>query len=203
MDPRRTVALCVVGLAVAVFTSACASSERLEFGPVYPVDKVSDPLVAETIKQDAIGEVKQASGTANSPATGAEIRGYLIDWVTGNALLEYAVLKDGSVHSIPDVRGSGARPSVRLEPEPAAEAVARESAVVSARFTVEWLKPEFANIEPFVYSYIVRIHRKDGSSSDVWVQPDVSPTKMDYRVRLGPSIRQQLTEQAHPAEGER
>ncbi len=178
-------ALAAFGLAVAMCTSACSSTPP-QFGPVYTVGSISDPLVAEVIKQDATSGSTPATTTAHSSASGAEIRGYVLDWVFNDTMVEYVVMKDGAVYSMPFVRGSGARPRTRIGPEPEVEVRSRESAIVSARATLEAVRPDLPSVDPYIYSYIVRIHRVDGSTSDVLVQPDVAPDTLDYGLRLEP-----------------
>lgn len=195
------VAAAVAITTVALGAAACAQSPsapavssstsgmttvRLRFGPAYPASRVPDPLVAATL---------QGAKATTSAAVSAEIRGYLVDWVVraGNAstIKEFAVLKDGSMYRLPGMRpaaafGAGAPP--RLGPEPAGEAKVRLAALASADAVVRKQPgPTFA--APVVYNYLVRITHADGSSTDVWVDPDVGRGRFFYGVTLKPLLQ--------------
>lgn len=172
------------------------STQGPAFGPVYEADETSDGLIAETIRIDAedpYGSKSSSSTISTAPAVSAEIRGYLVDWMTGenppHARLELVVLKDGSILRIPDMRpagGWGVTPSERLGPEPDVERTVRDAVVEAAD---NWVKSEYsecATATPVVYNYLVRIHRSDGSFSDVWVDPQPDPGRMFYDVTLRP-----------------
>jgi hypothetical protein len=198
--------LCIaVSLLVASAVSACSSSAQstepeepvsteptadvLQFGPVYNVEDISDPLVAKTV---------EGAVTTGTPVS-AEIRGYLVDWVirsqpdeaTGAVTIqEVVVMKDGSAYRIsPHMRpaaGLGQQPGTRVEPEPQVEARAREAAVDAAHSVVSQAAPEFSSVTPAVYNYLVRIHLADGTAVDVWVDPDVGEDRFFYGIGLEP-----------------
>ncbi len=161
---------------------ATAAREPLHFGPVYPVGRVTDPLIAKTLR---------LARKRKSPAVSAEIRGYLVDWTmpTGNgrAIREVAVMKDGSLYRLmPFERPAsafGAKPRRRLGPEPGTESRARVAALKAAHTEVA-RNSEFASVKPVVYNYLVRIHYADGKQVDVWVDPDVYPGRLFYKVEL-------------------
>lgn len=160
------------------------TTPQLQFGPVYPAPQIPDPLVASTVS---------GVPATRTPVVSAEIRGYLVDWVirrgNGSSIWEMAVLKDGTHHRLPYMRPAaafGAVPPPRLSPEPPAEAQAREAAVASATAWVVTYRPQFAAMKPVVYNYLVRVHYAGGSTTDVWVDPDVSRGRFFYGVRLAP-----------------
>ncbi len=163
--------------------SAKSRPTVMRYGPVYPVRKVKDPLVAKTIK---------GAAATGSPVVSAEIRGYLVDWViressTSASITELAVMKDGSAYRIRQTRPSAAfgnmAPS-RLTPEPAREAKARKAALAAVQKVVAKKNPKFASVKPIIYNYLVKIHHKDGSSVDVWVDPNVARGRFLYNVGL-------------------
>jgi hypothetical protein len=186
--------------------SACGSASpsptaALEFGPVYPLERLTDPLVANTVLGDALDldHMRSRSKTSSSPAVSAEIRGYLVDWVIvklntatrrESTMMEFVVMKDGTLYRFSSymyMRPSaafGQVPPPRLGPEPAAEAKVRIAAVAAAQAAVAKLHPRFAKVTPVVYNYLVRIHRADGSSTDVWVDPDVGYGRFFYGLGL-------------------
>ena len=103
------------------------------------------------------------------------------------------MLKDGTVYRLgPMMRPAaafGRVPPARLEPESATEAQARTLAVAAAQAVVAKLFPKFAHVTPVVYNYLVRIHRKDGSSTDVWVDPNVGYGRFFYNISLTNLVR--------------
>ncbi len=187
-------------LALSACGSASPSSAAaLEFGPVYPLERLTDPLVANTVLGDALDldHMRSYSKTSSSPAVSAEIRGYLVDWVIvklntaprrESHMVELVVMKDGALYRFSSyMRPSaafGQVPPPRLGPEPAAEAKVRIAAVAAAQAAVAKLHPRFAKVTPVVYNYLVRIHRADGSSTDVWVDPDVGHGRFFYGLGL-------------------
>lgn len=118
---RNVIAGVVLGMALSLLASPLAGCSATEaesqpgasseestqgsaFGPVYVADETSDGLIAETIRCDAedpYGLKASLSTISTAPAVGAEIRGYLVDWMTGenppHARLELVVLKDRSI----------------------------------------------------------------------------------------------------------
>jgi hypothetical protein len=171
----------------------------LSFGPVYPVAHLTDPVVARTIKGDAIDDIYHArrQGKSNAPVVSAEIRGYLVDWVgptsrrNGTAILEYAVMKDGTVYQMggrPSTEFGGGAPPARLMPESANEARLRMAALAAAQREVDKLNPQFAKVSPVVYNYLVRIHRTGGATTDVWVDPNVGFDRFFYGSGLGKQV---------------
>lgn len=95
-------------------------------------------------------------------------------------------MKDGSLYYPP---GPGAdvltRPQARLQPEAAAEEKARIAAVAAAQRYVAGKYPQFAHVTPGFYAYLVRIHRADGTTTDVWVSPNLEGAFW-YDVKLTP-----------------
>lgn len=193
-------ALCVVALAAGCAGSRTTAAQPaktsvavLQFGPVYTVKQIGDPVVARTVRGDAIDpyHLRSFSKTPKAPAVSAEIRGYLVDWairdVSSSTIYELAVMKDGTLYRLSGQRPAaafGAVPPARLTPEPAAEAKARIAAVAVARAAVAKRFPAFAAVVPVVYNYLVRIHRTDGTSTDVWVDPDVYFGRFFYNIGL-------------------
>jgi hypothetical protein len=170
-----------------------------QFGPVYPVAHLgdADPLVAQAVAGDAApAQAKYRSymtSSTGSPAVSAEIRGYLVDWVIrkGNMsnIVEAAVMKDGTVYRLAGrlvrpAAGLGMQARPRLTPESVREARARTVAVSFARRWVARAFPQFTSLAPVVYDYLVRIHRADRTSTDVWVDPDVGGGRFFYGIEL-------------------
>lgn len=143
-------------------------SDKSRFGPVYPVLAISDPVIAQAVR---------SAQTTGAPVVRAEIRGYLVNWViketsSSTTIREFVVMKDGSLYRDNEKRprpygafSKGAPP--RLTPESKREAQSRKAALAAAHLTITKIAPTFASAEPAVYFYIVRIHRKDGSSADI------------------------------------
>jgi hypothetical protein len=132
------------------------------------------------------------TSSTGSPAVSAEIRGYLVDWVirkgTSSNMAEAAVMKDGTVYRLAGhwrpSAAFGKQAPARLTPESAPEARARSAALSSAQRWIAKASPQFASVAPAVYNYLVRIHRADGTSTDVWVDPDVGGGRFFYGVEL-------------------
>lgn len=115
---------CMISVCLVSFLTGCARPQAkvaspsrmkippvvLEFGPVYSVKRLTDPLVARTVQQDAIDtyDQKPKLKISSAPATNAEIRGYLVDWVHGVTMVERAVMKDGSLFTVPGMRPAAA-----------------------------------------------------------------------------------------------
>ena len=155
-----------------------------EFGPVYAIGEVDDPVVARTL---------EGAETTGSPAVAAEIRGYLVDWVheatDTTRIREIAVMKDGGMYELRTWSRPAAAfnsiPPARLEPESAEEAAAREAAVAIADAYVRETDPEMSGA-PVVYNYLIRIYRADNTTVDVWVDPDVGNGRFFYGIDLAP-----------------
>jgi hypothetical protein len=160
------------------------------FGPVYLVGHIGDPLVAATVR-------RVQAQRKGARITGAEIRGYLVDWVleTSDSLMidEVAVMKDGTIYNFsrrvpgttrepPFERPSAyfGSPAARLSPEPAREARARLAALAAAGAIERKTDAPMAKSNPLVFDYLVEVHRADGSVVDVWVTPDVAANGFDY-----------------------
>lgn len=166
----------------AAETATAAVAPVLEFGPVYALGEVDDPVVAKTLESIA---------TTGAPAVSAEIRGYLVDWVHQDgdttSIRELAVMKDGTLHTLsPYMRPAaafGSRAPERLGPEPAPEAAAREAAVTAADTAARQMYSEMSG-DPVVYNYLIRIHRADDTAVDVWVDPDVGNGRFSYDIGL-------------------
>lgn len=164
-------------------SSVIDSTDALRYGPVYSVRAVKDPVVAKTLK---------GAETTGTPVISAEIRGFLVDWVIKESsdsasIRELAVMKDGSVYNIGMMRPSaafGVKAPARLTPESAQEARARKASLLAAQKAVSKIDPKFAKVKPIVYNYLVRFNRKDGSSVDVWVDPDVGEGRFFYGIEL-------------------
>ncbi|MDO9107709.1 MAG: hypothetical protein Q7U89_01785 [Coriobacteriia bacterium] len=168
-------------------SSQAVSSETpanvLQFGPLYTVEDVPDPVVARTL---------EGAETTGAPAVSAEIRGYLVDWVipseTGMAIKELAVMKDGTSYRLPSMMrpaaAFGQQAPARLEPESSAEARVREAAVAVAHEAVKDMAPQFSSATPVVFNYLVRINLADGTVVDVWVDPDVGGNRFFYDIVL-------------------
>lgn len=159
------------------------STAVMQYGPVYSVRTVKDPVVIKTLK---------GAEKTDTPVISAEIRGFLVDWVINEStdhatMRELAIMKDGSLYSVPMHRPSaafGAMAPSRLTPEPPREARARKASLVAAHKAVAKMYPPFASVKPIVYGYLVRLHHKDGSNVDVWVDPDVGHQRFFYNIRL-------------------
>ncbi len=157
--------------------------DRLEFGPVYSVQQLADPVVEKAVQSVEI------TGTIVS----AEIRGFLLDWYiqetsSSESILEYAVMKDGSLYRRAGMHRPSAAfgwvPPARLRPESSREANARNTALAAAHDFIAKRHPDFASVDPLVYNYLVRIHRKETSHVDIWVDPDGSKTFYNSLVKV-------------------
>ena len=203
---RRLGSGCLAGLCLAVLFTGCAgpsapspphstantSSALPHFGPVYPAAHISDPLVAKVVQLDANDPttIARPSGISTSPAVSAEIRGYLVQWPVRNKkgivlTARRVVMKDGTTYSMPQAGSPLIGPEPRVAPEPASEASARTTAVSMALRAVVAKDPEFAKALPGFDAYLVRIHRADGSTTDVWASPDLGGAFW-YNVKLVP-----------------
>ncbi len=170
----------VITLCFLVFTTRMPTDKSIYNSPkaVSNTLVVDDPIIEKTLR------LAESSGTVSD----AEIRGYLLDWIDPSAggIVELAVMKNGDVFRV------GHRPSAafgnvppkRLKPESASEKQARLKATAAAQKVIDTLHPKFATTEPVVYSYLIRIHQKDGSHIDVWVDPDVDKGRFFYNVNL-------------------
>ncbi len=173
-----------------------ASAPAPSFGPVYPAAKITDPLVALAVRKDA-GDprsIGRPSGVSTSTAVSAEIRGYMVEWSSRQknvrSALRLAVMKDGTTYVILnyDVFSPLIGPEPRLTPESATEANARTAAVSAAQRLVATKYPQLAKTVPGFDGYLVRIHRADGSITDVWVSPGLEGAFW-YNVELRPLPR--------------
>jgi hypothetical protein len=175
-------------------TTVSGSSEHVSyaFGPVYQVGHITDPLVAGAVARDAsiTAETGRPSNVSTSPATAAEVRGYLVQWANADgggsfSLKDLVVMKDGSTYEETDQGTAVAAPrAAGLGPASRAEDTTR-AAVVSA--VAQQLVARGASgyaSRPAYSANLVRIHCADGSTTDVFVRTDLSA--LSYNVKLYP-----------------
>ena len=199
-DGRRYILVLMLVGAAAI--AGCAahratvggSSEHVSyaFGPVYKVGHITDPLVAGAVTRDAsiTAETGRPSDVSTSPATSAEVRGYLVQWATPDGsgsfyLKDLVVMKDGSTYvETHEGIAVAARRIASLGRASRAEDTTR-AAVVSAvaqQFVARGASGYASR--PAYSANLVRIHRADGSTTDVFVRTDLSA--LSYNVKLSP-----------------
>lgn len=159
------------------------TTNKLRFGPVYSVQNVEDPVLSKTLENVQ---------TTGETITGAEIRGYLADWVItkgrSTSIWELVVMKDGSLYRFDmmmrPAAAFGQKAPPRLTPESNQEAKAREAALNAAHRELVRKYPAYKSVRPVIYNYLVRVRCVDGINIDVWVDPDVDPRRLFYNVEL-------------------
>lgn len=180
--PMRLSAVVLV-LVSLVILAGCTKADVPERARTAAVD----PVIAATL---------DLASTKGTPAVSGEIRGYLLDWIIdspGNdesgPIFEAIALKDGSLWRLkaPSMRPSaafGEMPAKRIGAETPAEADARKKAVALATKALSREHPEFAQVHPKVYGYLIRISFADGTTHDAWVNPNLDNKSLQYDRRL-------------------
>ena len=152
-------------------------------GPIYRVDNITDPFVAE-----AFYNIE----TTGSSAVSVQIGGYFVRWrlkaENDQEILEYVVMKNGSLFKETDrnnqTRSAPSSKPMLPENESEAEAISRQIALKHAQEYVEETQPKFREVEPLVHEYLLNISRKDRSDVYAWVRPDGTVRKQQIKLML-------------------